>query len=276
MPELPEVETIKNDLRPLLVGRTIVGATLDWGGAVGRPSPEEFMRQVVGRRIEDVQRRGKLLVFALSGGKSLLVHLRMTGQLLVGNSASPRQVHIRASLQLENGHELRFVDVRKFGRLYLVDDPQEVLGDLGPEPLADDFRVDDFCGLCSKRRGMIKPLLLNQRFLAGLGNIYADEALFHACIDPRRKADTLSREELSGLHCAIRKVLRHGIEDGGTTLTDYARPDGRGGTHQERLLVFRREAEPCPRCGTTIERIVVGGRGTFICPRCQEAPPPIG
>lgn len=272
MPELPEVETIKNDLRPVLAGRTIVGAIVDWDGCVDRPSVEEFLRQVVGRRIEDVQRRGKFLIFALSGGKSLLVHLRMTGQLLVEKAATPRQTHTRLSFALDDGYELRFVNMRKFGRMYLVDDPQEVLAGLGPEPLDEHFGAKEFCALCSTRRGLIKPLLLNQRFIAGLGNIYADEALFQARIDPRRRANTLTEGELARLHHAIRKVLGQGIEDGGTSLTDYVRPDGGPGSHQEQLLVFRRAEEPCPRCGTKIERIVVGGRGTFVCPCCQEAP----
>lgn len=274
MPELPEVETIKNDLRPVLAGHTIVGATVDWDGCIDRPSVEELGRQIAGRRIEDVQRRGKFLILALSGGKALLVHLRMTGRLLVEKAAAPRQVHTRLSLALDNGYELRFVNMRKFGRVYLVDDPQEVLAGLGPEPLDEDFGTDDFCALCSSRRGMIKPLLLNQRFIAGLGNIYVDEALFQARLHPRRKANTLTKQELTQLRHSIRTVLRQAIEDGGTSLTDYRRPDGGEGTHQEQLLVFRRAEEPCPRCGTKIERIVVGGRGTFICPRCQEAPRP--
>jgi len=270
MPELPEVETIKKDLYPLLVGRTIVGVRVGWGGCVDRPSVKEFCDQIAGRRLEDVGRRGKFLSLMLSEGKTLLVHLRMTGQLLVKEATDPRDVHTRLSFALNDGRELRFVDVRKFGRLYLVADPEEVVGDLGPEPLKEDFRAEDFCTLFRDRRGMIKPLLLNQRFIAGLGNIYVDEALFQARLHPQRKADTLALEELTRLYHAMRHVLRQGIENGGTSLTDYVRPDGEEGEHQDRLSVFRQAEEPCPRCGTTIERIVVGGRGTFICPRCQE------
>jgi len=273
MPELPEVETIKNDLFPLLVGRTVVDVKVGWQGCVDRPSVEEFCDQIAGRHIEDVGRRGKLLVFTLSGGMTLLVHLRMTGRLLVKEATAPWETHTRLSLRLDDGQGLRFVNLRKFGRLYLVADREEVVGKLGPEPLGEDFGVEDFCALFDNRRGMIKPLLLNQRFIAGLGNIYVDEALFQARLHPQRKADTLTSEELFRLYHAIRKALRQGIEDKGTSLTDYVRPDGRGGRHQDRLLVFRRGEEPCPRCGTTIERIVVGGRGTFICPHCQERPP---
>lgn len=272
MPELPEVETIRNDLRPLLVGRVITGARVGWEGCVDRPSVEEFSRQILGKRIEDVGRRGKFLVLTLSGGGMLLVHLRMTGRLLLVDATLPWQSHTRFSFRLDNGEELRFVNVRKFGRLYLVDDPQEVLGDLGPEPLEEDFEVEDFCGLFDGRRGMLKPLLLNQRFIAGLGNIYVDEALFKAGLHPQRTADTLTTGELCRLYDAIRDVLRHGIEDKGTSRSDYVRPDGSEGTHQQRLSVSGRDDKPCPRCGATIERLVVGGRGTYICPRCQVLP----
>jgi formamidopyrimidine-DNA glycosylase len=272
MPELPEVETIKNELRPLLVGRTIVGVEVGWEGCVDQPSMEEFCDQIEGRGIDDVRRRGKFLVFTLSGDRTLLVHLRMTGQLLVKEATTPWETHARLSLRLDDGRELRFVNKRKFGRLYLVAEPQEVLGDLGPEPLEEGFGAEGFRALFRNRRGMIKPLLLNQRFLAGLGNIYADEALFEARLHPQRKADSLTSDELTRLYYAIHEVLRQGIEDGGTSLTDYVLPDGGEGRHQEQLLVFRRAEEPCPRCGTTIERVVVGGRGTFICPRCQEGP----
>ncbi len=270
MPELPEVETIKNDLRPLLVGRTIVGVQVGWERSVDRPSLEEFRDQIVGRRIENVARRGKFLVFILSGGRALLVHLRMTGRLLLKERTDPWDKHTHLSLSLDDGQDLRFVDLRKFGRVYLVTDPEEVLGTLGPEPLDEDFGAEDFCGLFRSRKGMIKPLLLNQRFIAGLGNIYVDEALFKAGFHPQRKADTLTSEDLTRLYDAVCEVLRQGIEDGGTSLTDYVRPDGGEGKHQEQLLIFRRAEEPCPRCGKMIERIVVGGRGSFICPQCQR------
>ncbi len=274
MPELPEVETIKNDLRPLLVGRTILEVSVAWEGCVDRPSVQEFRDQIAGRCIEDVKRRGKFLTLTLSGGSALLVHLRMTGRLLVKEATDPGETHTRLSLRLDDSRELRFVDVRKFGRLYLVRNPEEILRDLGPEPLDEDLAAEDFRTLFRNRRGMIKPLLLNQRFIAGLGNIYVDEALFRARIHPRRKADGLTLEELTRLYHAIRHVLRQGIEDGGTSLTDYVRPDGGEGRHQEQLFVFRRAEERCPRCGTMIERIVVAGRGTFICSRCQESPAP--
>ena len=273
MPELPEVETITRDLRPLLVGRTIVDVAVGWEGCVDRPTVGSFCDQVVGRRIEDVGRRGKFLTFTLSGGRTLLVHLRMTGSLLVREASEPWETHARLSLRLDNGKEMRFVNVRKFGRVYLVRDPDEVLGDLGPEPLDDAFGVAEFRSLFGNRRGMIKPLLLDQRFIAGLGNIYVDEALVRAGVHPRRRADTLAAEDLSRLYHAVQEVLREAIANEGTSRSDYVRPDGSEGTYGERLRVSGRAGEPCPRCGTEIVRIVVGGRGTYICPWCQSAPP---
>ncbi len=272
MPELPEVETISRDLRELLVGRTIEGVTVAWEGCVDRPSAAAFCGQVAGCRVEAVGRRGKFLVLSLSSGWALLVHLRMTGSLRVREGGAPWQTHERLSFRLDDGNELRFVSVRKFARLYLVEDPDEVLGDLGPEPLEEGFSPSDFRALVENRRGKIKPLLLDQRFLAGLGNIYVDEALFRARIHPRRAAHTLTRDELDRLYEVIRGVLREAILHRGTTRSDYVRPNGSEGTHQEKLLVSGKAGEPCPRCGAEIERLVVGGRGTYVCPVCQRAP----
>jgi formamidopyrimidine-DNA glycosylase len=274
MPELPEVETISRDLREQLVGCSIMGVVVAWEGCVDRPSADAFCEQIVGRCIEAVDRRGKFLVFGLSGGGSLLAHLRMTGSFLIKEPTDPWETHARLALALDNGKELRFADVRKFGRLYLTESPEEVLGQLGPEPLGEGFDLQAFGRLFENRRGMIKPLLLNQRFLAGLGNIYVDEALFLASIHPRRRADSLNAKELGRLYEAIRGVLLEAIAHQGTSRSDYVRPDGSQGSQQERLLVSGRAGEPCPRCGTDIERIVVGGRGTYICRRCQEAPAP--
>jgi formamidopyrimidine-DNA glycosylase len=272
MPELPEVETISRDLRKELVGRTIEGVTVAWEGCVDRPSAAAFCDRVAGCRIEGVGRRGKFLVLTLSSGWALLVHLRMTGSLLVKEGGAPWQAHERLSFQLDDGKELRFVTVRKFARLYLVEDPDEVLGDLGPEPLHEGFSLSSFRALMKNRRRTIKPLLLDQRFIAGLGNIYVDEALFRARIHPQRAAHTLTSDELDRLYEAIREVLREAILDRGTTRSDYVRPNGSEGTHQEKLLVSGKAGEPCPRCGTEIERLVVGGRGTYVCPVCQKAP----
>jgi len=272
MPELPEVETIARDLREKLVGRSIEDVVVAWEGCVDRPSPDAFCEQIVGRRIEAVHRRGKFLVFGLSGGGALLAHLRMTGSFLIKEPMDPWETHARLAFALDNGKELRFADVRKFGRLYLVESPEEVVGDLGPEPLDEDFDLQAFGRLFEKRRGMIKPLLLNQRFLAGLGNIYVDEALFRARLHPRRAVDSITRKELGRLYDAIRGVLQAAITNQGTSRSDYVRPDGTQGRHQDELLVSGKAGEPCPNCRTEIERIVVGGRGTFLCPRCQVRP----
>ncbi len=270
MPELPEVETIRRDLEPLLVGTTIVDVGIFWEGSIARPTPQEFRETVVGREVLCLGRRGKYLIFDLSGGWSLFVHLAMTGRLLVKEGPAEVDRHTRVLFHLHDGRHLRFVDMRKFGRLHLVREVREVVGGLGPEPLAADFTPQALARLLAGRRGMMKPLLLNQRFLAGLGNIYADEALFVARLHPRRGADTLSSEEVEHLYQAIRSVLEEGLKDGGTTLEAYRRPSEEKGMHQERLQVFQRRGGACPRCGTAIERIVLGGRGTYFCPFCQR------
>lgn len=270
MPELPEVETIARGLRKPLVGREFTGIRVGWKNLIARPAVKEFKRRIVGQKILAVKRRGKYLVFALSGGGSLIIHLRMTGQLLIKNSGDELDRHDHLIFELDDGRELRFNEMRKLGRVYLVDDEDEILGSLGPEPLDDDFAPADFAALLFGRRGMIKPLLLNQRFMAGIGNIYADEALFTARIHPERRADTLTSEEIERLYSAIRQVLRQGIENSGTTLSTYRDAEGREGRNQEYLEVSRRAGQPCPRCGTPIERTVVGGRGTHFCPKCQS------
>jgi len=268
LPELPEVETIRRDLEPLILGTTIGGVEIYWPGSIARPSVQEFEDLLTGRTILRLGRRGKYLVFVLSGGWNLIVHLAMTGHLLIDHVG--RDKHTRAVFHLEDGRNLLFVNMRKLGRLYLVKDAQEVVGRLGPEPLEAEFTPQRLAHLLANRRGALKPLLLNQRFLAGLGNIYADEALFVAGLHPQRRADTLNSEEVKRLCRAIRLVLKEGLKDGGTTLEAYRRPNEEKGRHQERLRVFRRTGGPCPRCGATIERIVLGGRSTYFCPRCQR------
>jgi len=270
MPELPEVETIVRGLREPLMGRQFTGVRVGWENLVARPSVEEFERSLVGQRILGVKRRGKYLIFTLSSGGSLIAHLRMTGRLLIKNPDDELDKHDHLIFELDDGRELRFNNVRKLGRVYLVDDEDEIVGRLGPEPLDDDFTPADFAALLSARRGMIKPLLLNQQFMAGIGNIYADEALFVARIHPERKADTLTAGEVERLYRAIRQVLAQGIQNRGTTFSDYLDAEGREGRNQEHLRVFRRTGQPCPRCGTPIERTVVGGRGTYFCPKCQK------
>ncbi len=272
VPELPEVETLARDLRRLLCDAEISGVEARWARTVAVPCADELTKRLPGHKILDVRRRGKFLILSLSGPSYLMIHLRMSGQLRVEPGTCEPDPYARLILHLADGRQLIFSDTRKFGRVYWTTDPGLVLGSLGPEPLAQDLTVDDFATLLSSRRGMLKPLLLNQGFLAGLGNIYTDEALFLAGLHPRRKANTLSHAEVERLYGAIRQVLRQAIAGRGTTLSDerYLDAEGSPGTYAERLRVYRRAGEPCTRCGATLERIVVAGRGTHICPDCQN------
>ena len=271
MPELPEVETVARGLRASLVGRSIVGVDVRWARSVVPPDPPAFARRLTGQEISDVGRRGKWLVIALGEEDTLLVHLRMSGRLVLESEACLDDRHLRVLLFLDDDSRLRFFDQRKFGRMVLTAEPEDMLGDLGPEPLADDFTPQRFSEMLTRRRGRIKPLLLNQRFLAGLGNIYTDEALWRAGVHPLRTADTLTPAEVRRLHQAIRSVLRAAIANGGTTLPDrtYLQADGQMGEFAGRLGVYGREGQLCPRCGASIERIRVGQRGTHFCPCCQ-------
>jgi formamidopyrimidine-DNA glycosylase len=274
MPELPEVETVARGLRTSLVGRTIVGVEVRWPRSVVPPDPAAFAHRLTDQTVTGVGRRGKWVVVALNGGDTLLVHLRMSGRLVLESEACLEDRHLRVLLFLDGGQRLHFSDQRKFGRLVLTADPQEVLGDLGPEPLGDDLTPERLGEMLARRRGRIKPLLLNQRFLAGLGNIYVDEALWRAGVHPLRQADTLNPAEVRRLHRAIRSVLQAAIASGGTTLPDrtYQQADGRAGEFAGRLAVYGRAGRPCSRCGATVERIRVGQRGTHFCPHCQTLP----
>lgn len=271
MPELPEVETVARGLRTRLIGRTVTRVIIQWAGSIGAPDPGMFVQRLTGKTVISVDRRGKWILVKVSDGQTLLVHLRMTGQLLLEAIDCAEDEYTRVVLYLDSGERLRFSDMRKFGRLILTDNPSDVLGELGPEPLADEFTVARFERMLSNRRGRIKSLLLNQRFLAGLGNIYVNEALWKAHIHPLRSGDSLSFEEVERLYRAIRSVLRAAIVEGGTTLENgnFKRANGKAGEFASQLLVYDRGGEPCGCCGTPIERITVGQRGTYFCPRCQ-------
>lgn len=273
MPELPEVETIVRDLCPLLVGRTIVGARVHWQRTIAAPGARAFARQIRQRKICAITRRGKYLVFHLRGADALtrylLIHLRMTGGFHLVARGAPRDKHIHVGLQLDNGAELRFRDPRKFGRMWLVDDPAQVVGALGPEPL--ELSARDFHARIAQRRGKLKPLLLDQTFLAGIGNIYADESLWYARLHPLRRVETLTRVERARLYRAIRRVLTRAIAVGGTSIdVMYRRVNGMSGGFTQSLRAFDQEERPCRRCGTPIHKIVVGQRGTHFCPTCQH------
>ncbi len=270
MPELPEVETIARALRegkdgPPLPGKHIVAVTIKWPRHFERPKARTARKRLTGRRIESVSRRGKYLVMRLDEG-TLLIHLRMSGDLRLEPAGQPPGRFDHTIFHLGGDWELRFSDARKFGRIWWLQDPQLELGKLGPEPLSDDFTTDWLAAAANSRKRMLKPLLLDQSFLAGVGNIYADEALHRAGLHPRRRSDSLSNVEIEALYHGIREALSAGLRHCGASI-DWVY---RGGDFQNHFRVHRREGLPCPECGTPIERIVVGQRGTYLCPRCQR------
>ncbi|MGC8879463.1 MAG: bifunctional DNA-formamidopyrimidine glycosylase/DNA-(apurinic or apyrimidinic site) lyase [Anaerolineae bacterium] len=266
MPELPEVETIVRYLRrEALPGRIITQVTVEWRPMVQR-SFLDVLTELPGRCIERVERRGKYIVFPLSGEIVLLIHLKMSGRVYVCTADAPPDPYTRVTFALDDGREMRFRDPRKFGRVYLTPDIALVLGHLGPDPLEERFTAEAFLARINGRRGMIKPLLMDQSFLAGIGNIYADEALFQARIHPRRRAETLLEEEKRALYHAIRRVLVRSIELNGATLVDGMYY---GGSFQKAFCVYSRGGQPCPVCGSVIERIKIGQRSSYFCPKCQ-------
>jgi formamidopyrimidine-DNA glycosylase len=268
VPELPEVETIRTQLEPRLVGRRLeLVSILD--PRLTRPlDPREVSAELEGARVEAVERRGKYLLLRLDNGGTLLVHLRMTGSF-----GFEPTTHERAVLELGNGERLVYRDVRRFGTWLVVDaialEPY-LAAKNGPEPLGARFTAAWLAAQLSRRRAALKAVLLDQRVVAGLGNIYADEALWRARLSPLRPASSLQPEEVPRLHRAIRLALRTGIARQGASLRDYAKPDGASGAMQEDFRVYGRAGEPCIRCGTPIAKTRVGGRGTWYCPRCQD------
>ena len=268
MPELPEVETIKNELAPRVIGKRINDVTILWQGMVHQPSVEEFRSQLAGRQITELTRRGKYLIFHLSDGKVLIVHLKMSGSLLIKSASDEPDKYVRAIIHLD-GKALHFRDPRKFGKMWLVDDEKEVVGELGPEPLRADFTPERLAQLLVHRSAPMKALLCDQSFIAGIGNMYADETLFRARIHPLRPAKSLTRQEIKRLHHAIREVLKLGISHKGASVTNYMLPDGTLGTAHNEFQVAHRGGEPCPVCGTPIARLPIRHRGTYFCPKCQ-------
>lgn len=266
MPELPEVETIVSMLRPGLLGRRIQGVNLLWPRTLAEPAVEGFAPRIRGQVFQAVRRRGKFILFTLSPD-SLLIHLRMSGDLLLEPLQVPPAAHHRLLLDLDNGQRLAFNDTRKFGRVWLVDDPQRILGELGPEPLDNSFTAADLYHRLQGSQRQLKPLLLDQSFLAGLGNIYTDEALHLAGLHPLTKANRLDEAQAARLWESIRTTLEQGIRHNGASI-DWVY---RGGDFQNYFRVYQRAGQPCPVCGTTVQRIVVGQRGTHFCPLCQPA-----
>lgn len=269
MPELPEVETIKNEMLPHVAGRRITGVTLFWEGIVRQPAVEEFRSRITGKRITGISRRGKYLIFSLDSGEALIIHLRMTGSLLVKPPSAEPERFTRAILHLDNKTQLFFRDQRKFGGMWLVEDADTVVGKLGPEPLDNDFTPKVLKQLLPNRTAPVKALLCDQTFLAGIGNMYADEALFAAGIHPLRPGLSLSGEEVKRLHRAIQQVLRTAIGNKGASVDTYLRPDGTPGTAHHEFKVAHCRGGSCPVCGTPIARIPIRNRGSYFCPKCQ-------
>lgn len=272
MPELPEVETIANGLRqgwkdqPPLPGKRILAGRVLWERSIAEPRASEFEQRIAGQVIESIGRRAKFLVFQLSRDQ-MLVHLRMSGDLLVEPNQAPLAPHHRVILELEDHYRLAFNDARKFGRIWLTQDPASILGRLGPEPLEATLDAGGLHQRLHATRRQLKPLLLDQHFLAGLGNIYADEALFLSGLHPLRLSNTLTLAQASTLLENIRLVLQEGIRHHGASI-DWVY---RGGDFQNHFRVYQRAGQACPRCGTAIQRITVGQRGSHFCPRCQPA-----
>jgi formamidopyrimidine-DNA glycosylase len=297
MPELPEVETVARDLERWVAGATIVDAEVRWARTIRHPQPpERFAAEIDGATIRRVGRRGKTVLLHLDDGRVMTVALRMTGALIVAEPETPDDPYVRVLFRLADGRELRYRDVRKFGRIGLWPGGGlrsvgggrgsrsrrvaeaghryrigEVFAGHGPEPLARGFSAERLAERLRGRSARLKVLLLDQSFIAGVGNIYADEALWRARLHPLRRADTLTADEVRRLHRSIRRVLRQGIANRGASFSDYVGADGRPGDNAERLMVYRRTDQPCYRCGRPIRRVIVGQRSTHFCPRCQPA-----
>lgn len=272
MPELPEVETVVRGLRQPLIGHTIQSMWYDWEKSIKTPAAPEFEARVVGRTVQGISRRAKYIVIELDHDL-LLVHLRMTGRLYVADESEEHRVDkwVHVKFGLDKGKELRFSDSRKFGKVYLVENLDEELGNIGPEPLDDDFTVDVFKECLAGRSKMIKPLLLDQTFIAGVGNIYADEALHKAGIHPTRRSDELSDAEIVNLHRTVRDALNAGIQHEGASINWYRKPDGTKGESQNHFYVYGQEGQLCQTCGERhIEKTKVAQRGTHYCPNCQS------
>lgn len=267
MPELPEVETVKRELAARLIGRHFKAVAVNEPRLVQGMEAEEFCRLLIGKRIEELTRRGKYLLFHLSGGYILVLHLRMTGALLF----DPIEINrfARAVFLFEHGTQLVFNDIRRFGTARLVRDEAEAVGKLGIEPLCEEFTPAALEKLFKGRKTSVKAVILNQELIAGIGNMYADEALFGARIHPARSAGSLKKKEIEALHRTIVEVLKQAIEDKGASVRDYRTPGGASGTAHFRFMVAHRRGEKCMVCGGPVERAVIAGRGTYFCPKCQ-------
>jgi formamidopyrimidine-DNA glycosylase len=277
VPELPEVETVRRKLAPLIEGRRFDQVAIADPRLTRPEDPAEVARELEGERVSSLERRGKYLIVRFESGRALLIHLRMTGSLRHGGTGSlPDDPYRRAVVNLDDGSDVAFRDVRRFGTWLLLE-PGELEPYLdarvGGEPLADGYRARDLAARLAGRKAPVKAAILDQRTVAGVGNIYADEALWRARIHPLTPAEALTADEVKALHRGIRAALQHGIARQGSTLRDYALPDGERGAMQDEFKVYGRAGEPCDRCGTPIDKTRVAGRGTWYCPSCQRYRP---
>jgi formamidopyrimidine-DNA glycosylase len=277
VPELPEVETVRRQIAPVLVGARIARAAISDPRLVRPFAPDLVAAEIEGERVTTVDRRGKYLIFRFESDRALLIHLRMTGsfRVLPAGELADDDPHRRAVLKLDNGSDVAYRDVRRFGTWELFE-PGEIdahlAGKVGPEPLGP-FSARSLAQRLSARRTSVKAALLDQRTVAGLGNIYVDEALWHSQLHPLRPARDLDKSDVERLHRAVRKVLRLGIERQGASLRDYSTPSGEAGGMQHEFHAYGRGGDPCDRCGTPIAKTRVAGRGTWYCPRCQSRAP---
>jgi len=267
LPELPEVQTIKEELLPWVIGQSFIEATILDAKLLPDSAVQEFQHELLGQTITSLERRGKYLLFRLSSGKSLIMHFRMTGRLLM----NPEEIdaHARANFRLSNGIQLVFSDLRRFGVMRLVEDAEAIVGKLGPEPLSESFTPHLLAERLGQHHIPLKAALIDQSIIAGIGNMYADEALFAAGIHPLRKTDSLSVGEIQKLYHSIRRVLSSAIAGKGASVDTYVRPGGQLGRAQLDFGVAHRQGQACLFCGTPIERIAVRQRGSYFCPRCQ-------
>ncbi len=270
MPELPEVETTINELKPGITGKYIRSVEVFTPNTISGMTAEQFSRELAGHQILDVSRRGKFLVFSLDGAKKWIAHLRMTGAMLLKKNGDKPDKFIRVIIHLKGGTAVHFRDVRRFGRMWLVEDEKSLLGNLGVEPLSEAFCPAGLAEVFKNRETPVKTLLLNQKLIAGIGNMYADEALHQARIHPLKAAGKLTAGECRRLCEAIQLVLRKGIKSKGASTDTFIRPDGNKGEAHLEFQVAHRKGQECPVCRETIERITVGQRGTFFCPSCQK------
>jgi formamidopyrimidine-DNA glycosylase len=273
VPELPEVETVRRSLEAALVGRRIAEVTrIAWVRTIAEPSPELFRELLRDRLVTGVERRAKYLVIKLDRDEVLVVHLRMTGRLTLQSPEAEPDHHTHVVLRLEDGGQIFFRDTRKFGRIWLLDAEgfDALQARLGREPLDEALTAEEFRTLLRRRKGRLKPLLLDQKLIAGLGNIYVDEALWCAKLHPLRTVRSLDDDDIDRLHEAIRSVLKAALEHRGTSFSDYRDALDQPGSNQDFLNVYQRAGQPCPRCGTPIERMLVAQRGTHYCPSCQQ------